>query len=95
MPPDTFTHLLTQPPGYPDGLAGDAIPIAARIVAVADALDAMTSERAYRPALTWDEALAQIRELAGSQFDPSVAAVVERTESELKQIWEEQLRPAG
>ncbi len=91
----SWHHERWDGTGYPDGLAGDAIPIAARIVAVADALDAMTSERAYRPALTWDEALAQIRELAGSQFDPSVAAVVERTESELKQIWEEQLRPAG
>jgi putative two-component system response regulator len=56
--------------GYPDHLAGDAIPLPARLVAFADTLDAMTSSRAYRPALRWDDTVRQIRERGGSQFDP-------------------------
>jgi putative nucleotidyltransferase with HDIG domain len=58
--------------GYPDGLTGDAIPIAARIVAVADAYSAMLAPRSYRPALTREEACEQLRQGAGTQFDPHV-----------------------
>ncbi len=58
--------------GYPDGLEGEEIPLAARILAVADALDAMTSDRPYRAALPVDVALAELRDLAGRQFCPSV-----------------------
>jgi hypothetical protein len=60
--------------GYPDGLAGDAIPLAARILSVADALDAMTSDRPYRPALALHAALAELRAQAGTQFCPAVVA---------------------
>ena len=64
--------------GVPDGLAGEAIPLEARIVAVADALDAMTSGRPYRGReMTLDEALDELRRSAGSQFDEKVVAVVE------------------
>jgi two-component system cell cycle response regulator len=58
--------------GYPDGLAGDAIPLESRIVAVCDAFDAMVSDRPYRRALTRDAAVAELRACAGSQFDPRV-----------------------
>lgn len=58
--------------GYPDGLAGEAIPLGARVVAVADALDAMTSDRPYRRALSVDEALSRFREGSGHQWDPMV-----------------------
>jgi HD-GYP domain-containing protein (c-di-GMP phosphodiesterase class II) len=58
--------------GYPDGLAGDAIPIGARIIAVADTYDAMTSDRVYRKALSHSVALAEIRRGSGSQFDPRI-----------------------
>ena len=58
--------------GYPLGLAGDAIPMAARIVAVADVLDALTHERPYKRAWSTSEALAEIRRHSGSQFDPRV-----------------------
>lgn len=58
--------------GYPDGLSGDKIPLGARIVAVADAYQAMTSERPYRKALTIDQALAELQMGVGSQFDPVV-----------------------
>jgi HD-GYP domain-containing protein (c-di-GMP phosphodiesterase class II) len=58
--------------GYPDGLAGEEIPMEARILAVADAFDAMVHERAYRGALSKEEAIAELRRCAGSQFDPAV-----------------------
>jgi putative nucleotidyltransferase with HDIG domain len=62
--------------GYPDGLAGEAIPLAARILSVADALDAMTSDRPYRPGRPLDEALAEIDRRAGDQFCPRVVAAL-------------------
>ena len=63
--------------GGPDGLEGDAIPLAARIVAVADAFDAMTTARPYRRALTTDMTLAELRREAGSHFDPMCVDVLE------------------
>ena len=59
--------------GYPAGLAGEQIPLESRILAVADALEAMTWARVYRPALELDDALTELAESAGSQFDPLVA----------------------
>ena len=61
--------------GYPDGLAGDDIPLAARIIAVVDAFDAMTCERPYRQAKTHDEALAVLREEMRGQFDPGLVEI--------------------
>src|SRR5829696_8180330 len=58
--------------GYPNGLAGEAIPAGARGFSVADAFDAMTSDRAYRKALSFDQACQEIADGAGSQFDPMV-----------------------
>lgn len=60
--------------GYPDGLAGENIPIGSRIIAVADTYDAMTSDRVYRKALSHSVALAEIRRSSGSQFDPEIVA---------------------
>jgi HD-GYP domain-containing protein (c-di-GMP phosphodiesterase class II) len=65
-------HEAFDGSGYPDGLAGEAIPMGARVVAVADALDAMTSDRPYRQALSLDEALARFRAGAGRHWDPVV-----------------------
>lgn len=62
-------------PGYPDGRAGDQIPLLARVLSVVDAFDAMVSARAYRPAQTPAAALNEIQHLAGLQFDPAVARV--------------------
>ncbi len=59
--------------GYPDGLGGEDIPLASRIIAVADSYNAMTTDRPYRKALSQEEALAEIERCAGSQFDPQVA----------------------
>jgi hypothetical protein len=67
--------------GYPDGLAGEAIPIIARIIAVADAYDAMTSDRTYRRALDGDRARRELLAARGRQFDPAVVdALVRRLE---------------
>jgi putative two-component system response regulator len=61
--------------GYPDGLVGEAIPMEARIMAVADSFDAMTTTRSYRPALTLDEAYLEIVQGAGQRYDPAVVVV--------------------
>jgi HD-GYP domain-containing protein (c-di-GMP phosphodiesterase class II) len=58
--------------GYPDGLEGEDIPLAARIITVADALDAMTTERPYRPPLTQEQAYEEILRCEGSFYDPRV-----------------------
>ncbi len=63
--------------GYPDGLAASAIPLGARILAVADAWDVMTSERAYSAARSEQEALSEMRAGAGRQFCPAVLEALE------------------
>ena len=60
--------------GYPDGLCGEEIPLAARVFAVADTLDALTTDRPYRPAAGWEDAREEIRRFTGRQFDPTVVA---------------------
>jgi HD-GYP domain-containing protein (c-di-GMP phosphodiesterase class II) len=71
------SHERIDGAGYPDGLSGDEIPLPARIVFVADALDALTSTRPYRPARPMLAALAEIRAHAGTQFCPRVVAALE------------------
>jgi HD-GYP domain-containing protein (c-di-GMP phosphodiesterase class II) len=66
------SHERPDGNGYPDGLRIDSIPIGARIVAVVDAFGAMVSNRSYRTAMTADEALAELRRCAGTQFDDRV-----------------------
>ena len=61
--------------GYPEGLGGEQIPLEARILAIADSFDAMTSPRPYRPALSLEEAIKELRQGAGTQFDPKVVEV--------------------
>jgi putative nucleotidyltransferase with HDIG domain len=65
--------------GYPDGLCGADIPLAARIIAVADAFDALSSNRSYRCGVSADRALDEITKVAGSHFDPEVVAVINGT----------------
>jgi putative two-component system response regulator len=74
--------------GYPDGLSGETIPLGARVVGLADALDAITSPRAYRPARPWEIALTQIRERSGGQFDPAVVEVFESALGRLREAYD-------
>jgi putative nucleotidyltransferase with HDIG domain len=69
--------------GYPRGLKGEEIPIGARMFAVADTFDAMTSDRPYRKAMSWEEARDEIARNSGTQFDPEVAEVF----TELLEEW--------
>jgi HD-GYP domain-containing protein (c-di-GMP phosphodiesterase class II) len=69
--------------GYPQGLRGEAIPLDARIFAVADVFDAMTSMRCYKPALPLEQARALIRGASGAQFDPRIVAVFDSIAAQL------------
>jgi len=69
------SHERWDGTGYPDGLAGDDIPLGSRIITICDAYDAMTNERPYRPARSAAEALAELRLGAGVKYDPCLVAV--------------------
>ncbi len=75
--------------GYPDGLAGNEIPISARIFALADALDAITTDRPYRERLSWDFAVDEILGNISTQFDPHVVAAFAARERQLRRISEQ------
>jgi len=77
--------------GYPQGLVGATIPLGARVLAVAEAFDAMTSDRAYRRRRSLDEALAEISEAAGAQFDPQFAELLTNTLADHRGEWEERI----
>ncbi|HCG04736.1 MAG TPA: HD-GYP domain-containing protein [Desulfovibrio sp.] len=69
--------------GYPNGLRGEAIPLGARIIALADSLSAMLQHRPYRPAMRFDEAEAELLRCSGSQFDPAVVRAFVNVRDEL------------
>lgn len=73
--------------GYPDALAGAETPIAARIVGLADGLDAMVTRRVYKPAVTLDEAFGEVRAARGKQFDPGLVDAFLRVEDRLRAIY--------
>jgi putative two-component system response regulator len=75
--------------GYPDGLGGSEVPLGARVFAVADALDAMTSDRPYRKALHWSAASEEIVAQSGKQFDPEVVDAFRAREPELREVQRE------
>jgi diguanylate cyclase (GGDEF)-like protein len=77
------SHERIDGRGYPDGLAGDEIPIGSRITFVCDAFDAMVSDRSYRTAMPIADALGELRELAGTQFDPQIVELFLTLASEL------------
>lgn len=80
--------------GYPDGLAGRAIPLSARIMAVADVYEALRSKRCYKPALPHDEAVDIIAAGAGTQFDPAVVRVFLGAAEHLECDWADATAPA-
>ena len=71
------SHERMDGRGYPDGLAGEDIPLGARIIAACDAYDAMTADRPYRTAMSHEGALSELRACAGTQFDPAVVDALE------------------
>jgi hypothetical protein len=76
--------------GYPNGLAGEAIPIGARILSAVDCLDALASDRQYRKALPLDEAMAKVASDGGKSFDPKVVEILQRRYIELEKLANEQ-----
>ena len=78
------THERFDGTGYPDALKGQEIPLGARIIAVCDAFDAMTSERPYARALTTEEARRELLRCAGTQFDPEVVEAFMEVHSEAR-----------
>ena len=83
--------------GYPAGLAGEEIPLSARIMAVADVFDALVSRRSYKPGFPFEKAMQIIREGSGSHFDPQVAEEFLRAEDEVRRVEEsfEEWGPLG
>ncbi|MCU0915198.1 MAG: HD-GYP domain-containing protein [Planctomycetes bacterium] len=79
-------HERVDGTGYPDGLAGEEIPLTGKIIQLADSFDAMTSRRTYRDALSVEHALEEIRKGLGTQFDPRVGAIF--LESDIDRLWE-------
>lgn len=78
-----YHHERWDGQGYPDGLEGDEIPLLARVVSIADAFDAMTSDRSYRKAISPEEAYNRILEAEGTQFDPELVELFQ----EVYPIW--------
>ena len=85
----THHHETLDGLGYPDGLAGDRIPLAARIVAVADIFDALTSQRAYKTAWSNDEALEALGRMAGEKLDTDCVAALASQPREIERIQRE------
>jgi HD-GYP domain-containing protein (c-di-GMP phosphodiesterase class II) len=81
-----YHHERWDGTGYPEGLHGEAIPLSARIMAVADVFDALTSKRVYKPAFPLDEALKIIQEGSGTQFDPKCVEVLMDSLPEVKVV---------
>jgi hypothetical protein len=80
--------------GYPNGLVGDAVPLAARVFTIADAFDAMISDRPYRSAMTVAEARAEVRRCSGTQFDPQAVAAFESiSDNDLELVSQEREQP--
>jgi len=81
-----YHHERWDGGGYPDGLSGDAIPLSARIMAVADVFDALVSKRSYKEPMSFDEAFAVINDESGTHFDPVVAETFLSIRPEVEKI---------
>jgi response regulator RpfG family c-di-GMP phosphodiesterase len=86
IPGILYHHERFDGKGYPKGLSGTHIPLAGKIVMIADSFDAMTSHRTYRKALSFEEAIVEIEKNIGKQFDPVVAGIF--LKSNLSKLWE-------
>ncbi|WP_100407378.1 HD-GYP domain-containing protein [Bacillus solitudinis] len=83
-----YHHERWDGEGYPRGLKGEDIPLDARVLAIADAFDAMTSNRAYRDALSFEEAINLIKEGSGTQFDPNLIQYLDTFKPRLKKVYD-------
>lgn len=83
-----YHHERYDGKGYPEGLSGEEIPVASRIIALADTYDAMTSDRSYRAALSHKTAIDEVKRCSGSQFDPELAELFIKIGLEIEQIKE-------
>ncbi|MBR6484229.1 MAG: HD domain-containing protein, partial [Clostridiales bacterium] len=81
-----YHHERWDGKGYPEGLSGEDIPLSARVMAVADVLDALTSPRVYKPAFPLSKAMSIIEEGEGVQFDPKCVEVLKESLPEVKVI---------
>src|SRR5256884_4810120 len=81
--------------GYPDGLAGDDIPMGARIIMIADTIDAMTTDRPYRRAMTLARAIEELDAFAGRQFDPQLVKLVSKSASIRRLLGTDRTAPEG
>jgi putative two-component system response regulator len=81
-----YHHEKYDGTGYPEGLAGAAIPLPARIIALADVYDALTTARVYKPAMPHDEAAEIIRSYSGSHLDPDVVEAFVKREREFEKL---------
>jgi len=86
-----YHHERWDGKGYPFHLKGEEIPLDGRIVAVADAFDAMTSCRPYRSALGFDEAFERLRKGKGTQFDPAIIQLTEQVKEKWRRIYYDRL----
>ena len=83
-----YHHEKWNGKGYPTGLAGEDIPLSARIMAVADVFDALVSARVYKPPFSFEKAMSIIKEDAGTHFDPKVADAFIRSQDEIRDVME-------
>jgi putative two-component system response regulator len=90
----TWHHERWDGDGYPNGLQGETIPLSARIVAMADVLDALTTARPHREAIAWDDAVRIIKEDEG-HFDPRVLEAFVRALPTLKDLYENGTQPSS
>ncbi len=81
-----YHHERYDGKGYPEGLSGTVIPLSARIMAVADVFDALTSKRIYKPSMTYEEAMQIITEGSGTQFDPKCVEVFVESEDAVRKV---------
>jgi HD-GYP domain-containing protein (c-di-GMP phosphodiesterase class II) len=86
LPLVRYHHERWDGNGYPDQLHADEIPLGARILAVADALDAMTSDRSYRPARTFEYAKTEILKGSGTHFDPEVVTAFIKSQRAIEEL---------
>jgi response regulator RpfG family c-di-GMP phosphodiesterase len=84
-----YHHERWDGAGYPEGLSGEEIPLGARIFAVVDTLDAMTSDRPYRNALDWPDAVDEVLAQGGRQFDPAVVDVFAARQQDLRAVYDD------